>query len=345
MAEKYPLANGNWSNAANWNGGTKPAAGDDVHANNFTVTIDENVTVNRLLGTAGAVAVANGFFTTSGSVTINVTDVVLGGGVTSGTVRINDGAILNADVGRSTVNNRASVQVNVGGVINGDAVDGDAISVAGGVMNGNATAVRVHTAIAVSVSLGGEMIGDAHSDTSGFPKVGVQTGGVLRGDSIGGTGINTGAGVQCLNGGFHIGNSQGGTGASVFGGTDLRTGGVQIGNATGSATAANPGTKIASGGLFFGNATGGGVANAHGLSIDTGFAQIGTATGTTSGAFGVSGSGFATVLIGSESGSFAKSLNSTVLTTNERYPFQGGGGGGGTAGFTGIRGISKRLGT
>jgi hypothetical protein len=330
MAEKYPLANGNWSNAANWNGGTKPAPGDDVHANNFTVTIDENVTVNRLLGTAGAVAVANGIFTTSGSVTVNVTDVVLGGNAISGTVRINDGAILNADVGRSTFNNRSSVRVNAGGVINGDAVDGDAIDVVGGVMNGNATAARVHTGIAVSVSLGGEMIGDAHGDASANSKVVVQTGGVLRGDSIGGTGITTGAGVQCQNGGLHIGNSQGGTGASVLGGTDLRAGGVQIGNATGSATAANPGTRIISGGLFFGNATGGGVANAHGLSIDTGFAQVGTATGNTSGAFGVSGSGFATVLIGTESGSFAKSLDSTVLVTNERYPFEGGGGGGAT---------------
>lgn len=343
MAEKYPLANGNWSNAANWNGGTKPASGDDVHANNFTVTIDENVTVNRLLGTAGAVAVANGIFTTSGSVTVNVTDVVLGGNVTGGTVRVNDGAILNADVGRSAANTRASVQVNVGGVINGNALDGDAISLSGGVMNGNATAARVHIAVAVVVSLGGEMIGNAHGDASPNPKVRVTTGGVLRGDSIGGTGSNLGAGVQAALGGFHIGNSQGGTGASILGGTDLREGGVQVGNATGSATAANPGTRITSGGLFFGNVTGGGVANAHGLSIDTGFAQVGTATGTTSGAFGVSGSGLATVLIGTESGSFAKSLDANVLTTNERYPFEGEGTG--TAGFTGIEGISRSLGT
>jgi hypothetical protein len=343
MAEKYPLANGNWSNAANWNGGTKPTASDDVHANNFTVTIDENVTVNRLLGIAGAVAVANGVFATSGNVTVNVADIVLGGNATSGTVRINSGAILNANVGRSTFSARASVQVNAGGVINGDAVDGDAINVAGGKMNGNATAARVHNAIAIIVSLGGEMIGDGHGDTFANPKVRATTGGVVRGNSVGGTAANAGAGVQAALGGFHIGNSQGGTGAFGLGGTDLREGGVQIGNATGSATAANPGTRVISGSLFFGNATGGGVANAHGLSIDTGFAQVGTATGTTSGAFGVSGSGSATVLIGSESGSFAKSLDATVLTTNERYPFEGEGTG--TAGFTGIEGISRSLGT
>jgi len=45
MADKWPLANGAWSNAANWNDGTKPQAGDTVYADGKTVTIDENATV------------------------------------------------------------------------------------------------------------------------------------------------------------------------------------------------------------------------------------------------------------------------------------------------------------
>lgn len=52
MAIKYPLANGNWSNAANWNGGTKPVAGDDVYAGTFTVNVDENINVASLNNTA-----------------------------------------------------------------------------------------------------------------------------------------------------------------------------------------------------------------------------------------------------------------------------------------------------
>jgi hypothetical protein len=48
MAIKFPLANGNWSNAANWNDGTLPDVGDDVHADGKTVTIDQDVTVLTL---------------------------------------------------------------------------------------------------------------------------------------------------------------------------------------------------------------------------------------------------------------------------------------------------------
>jgi len=62
MAEKYPLANGLWSNAANWNGGTKPTSGDVVHSNNFIVDIDEDVDVLELRTDAGTTAVGGGYF-------------------------------------------------------------------------------------------------------------------------------------------------------------------------------------------------------------------------------------------------------------------------------------------
>jgi len=67
MADKWPLANGLWSDAANWNGGTKPQTGDDVYADNKTVTIDENVNIGtgtlrnsqRTGGTAGGGFILN----------------------------------------------------------------------------------------------------------------------------------------------------------------------------------------------------------------------------------------------------------------------------------------------
>jgi len=40
MAIRYAVATGNWSNTATWDGGTLPAAGDEVFSNNFRVTID-----------------------------------------------------------------------------------------------------------------------------------------------------------------------------------------------------------------------------------------------------------------------------------------------------------------
>ena len=62
MAEKYPLANGLWSNAANWNGGTKPTSDDVVHSNSFIVDIDEDVNVLELRTDAGTTAVGGGYF-------------------------------------------------------------------------------------------------------------------------------------------------------------------------------------------------------------------------------------------------------------------------------------------
>jgi hypothetical protein len=78
MAIKWPLANDVWSNAANWNDGTLPDVGDDVHADGKTVTIDQDVTVlsirtdARSGGTAGG-----GFSITSGNWNI-VTDILAG---------------------------------------------------------------------------------------------------------------------------------------------------------------------------------------------------------------------------------------------------------------------------
>lgn len=61
MPDKWPLANGSWSNAANWNSGTKPIAGDDVYLDGKTVTLDEDpvcrliTNATRSGGTAGGV--------------------------------------------------------------------------------------------------------------------------------------------------------------------------------------------------------------------------------------------------------------------------------------------------
>jgi hypothetical protein len=62
MADRWPLANGNWSNAANWNGGTLPDVGDDVFADGKTVTIDQDVTVLSIRNTQRTGGTANGGF-------------------------------------------------------------------------------------------------------------------------------------------------------------------------------------------------------------------------------------------------------------------------------------------
>jgi len=62
MAIKWPLANGVWSNAANWNDGTLPDVGDDVYADGKTVTIDQNVTVLSIRNDQRSGGTANGGF-------------------------------------------------------------------------------------------------------------------------------------------------------------------------------------------------------------------------------------------------------------------------------------------
>jgi len=62
MAIKWPLANGNWSNAANWNDGTLPDVGDDVHADGKTVTIDQDITVLSIRNDQRSGGTANGGF-------------------------------------------------------------------------------------------------------------------------------------------------------------------------------------------------------------------------------------------------------------------------------------------
>jgi hypothetical protein len=78
MADKWPLANGNWSNAANWNGGTKPVAGDDVFADGRTLNVDESFDVATLRNTqrSGGTIGGSFVFNTAG-VTGDVTSLIL----------------------------------------------------------------------------------------------------------------------------------------------------------------------------------------------------------------------------------------------------------------------------
>jgi hypothetical protein len=76
MAVKYPTLSGNWSNSAIWNGGTLPTAADDVYSNNFTVTIDTNVTVLTISNRAQSPAIAGGGFILNGGITVTCTATI-----------------------------------------------------------------------------------------------------------------------------------------------------------------------------------------------------------------------------------------------------------------------------
>jgi len=126
MANRYAVATGNWSNTATWDGGTLPAAGDFVAANNFTVTIDQDINVGRLTTAAQSPAVAGGGFTVSTTQTITLTDTqaIIAGttntltysGASGTTLTLNCGA--SGQLVRSTTTAIACVTVTSDGTMN-----------------------------------------------------------------------------------------------------------------------------------------------------------------------------------------------------------------------------------
>ncbi len=59
MATRFAIATGNWSNTAIWDNGALPATTDDIHANGFTVTLDQDITVASLKNSISNVAIQN----------------------------------------------------------------------------------------------------------------------------------------------------------------------------------------------------------------------------------------------------------------------------------------------
>ncbi|WP_020603288.1 hypothetical protein [Spirosoma spitsbergense] len=71
MANLFATKTGVWNDTTVWNTGTLPTSSDDVYANAFTVTINQNITVLSLRTTSASGINAGGGFTNSGS--FNVT--------------------------------------------------------------------------------------------------------------------------------------------------------------------------------------------------------------------------------------------------------------------------------
>lgn len=116
MAERYAVATGNWSAVGTWDGGTTlPGSGDDVYSNNFTVTVDQDVTVLSLNNGPGTTAAAGGTFTvTSANRTINAN--VNGYGNTNGCVYYNTGGsnlTINGGINAGSQTNGTGVRCNV----------------------------------------------------------------------------------------------------------------------------------------------------------------------------------------------------------------------------------------
>jgi hypothetical protein len=176
MADKYPLANGNWSTAVNWNDGTKPIAGDDVYADGKTVTIDEDFTVasvrvtQRSGGTSGGtfnissnrILTANGLgFTSlisgspiclnvlSGCSTLTLNGNLQAGGNSGTCVAISTAAIVTIN-GNITGGNGTGHGVSI--------TAGATLNVTGNVTGGTATGAGINnTTVAATINITGNV--------------------------------------------------------------------------------------------------------------------------------------------------------------------------------------------
>ena len=70
MPNRWPIANGNWSDAAIWSGSIIPTASDDVYANNRIVTLDQDINVLRLSTVNITGVSASGYFVASDGISI-----------------------------------------------------------------------------------------------------------------------------------------------------------------------------------------------------------------------------------------------------------------------------------
>lgn len=238
MADKWPLANGNWSNAANWNGGTKPVPGDDVYADGRTVTVDEDVNI--------------------GTGTLRTQQ--RSGGTTGGGFNLNANISVTANIvsGTSTCVSASAAGTNT---INGDIV-------------GGVSAIGVLVTSATNFVVNGNVTGGVSGSSPygiNFTSTGTLT---IVGNLIGGTtgygagpvavGINLGGGIVNI-----VGNLQSAGGIALYVQQPCTV--VVTGNVTGSSVNSSAGLSSTATGsttiTINGTVTGGSAASSNGLLV------------------------------------------------------------------------------
>jgi hypothetical protein len=236
MALKYPLANGVWSNAANWNGGTVPVPTDDVRANGFTVTIDVDIDVSQIATVALAPAVAGGTFsvTTSRNITANINAgttscLTSASGIIVNIVGNINGGTLNSILGVSFTNSGSILNIT-GNATGGSGPNGLAHGLSSsGTVNfvGNAFAGNTSNGITagINITLTGNLTFTGNATALNNRTYGIQCAGngTYNGTITGGN-SNLSAGVN-LPSGIHTINS------NVIGGT-VNSQGILVAGAT-----------------------------------------------------------------------------------------------------------------
>ena len=164
MANIFALKSGNWSDTTVWNTGALPTSADDVYSNNFTVTIDQNVTVLSIRNGAASPIVAGGTFILTGDYTLNCTGTgIVTNGITiltyngTGTANINSNISFLSGVGsQNCVLKSGTGTLNItGNLTNGAGLGSNALGITtGGICNiiGNISPQNAGSSVGVSIA-------------------------------------------------------------------------------------------------------------------------------------------------------------------------------------------------
>jgi len=290
MAERWAVATGNWSATGTWNGGTLPGVADDVHANGFTVAIDQDISVLSLRTMPGTTPVAGGVF--NATVARNITADLRAGTTTVLTVSHTSGATtITGSIYGSTTTSVAAVSHSSSGdlVLIGDARGGSVgLSPMAIVSNGGG-----------DLSITGNVYGPTAGSNYGITIGGNKTVTVV-GNITGGTGpaiyVTAAKDVTFIQSGGNIsgGTASNSAGISFFNGYSTYTLNIE-GNLIGGDANNAPGiltyTNIVNG-TITGNLTAPGASGGHGYSTTAAGGTV-TITGNVTGSvgYGISFSG------------------------------------------------------
>lgn len=238
MANRWAVANGNWSNTATWNGGTLPTSADDVFADGFTVTIDQTITVLSIRTTQRSGGTAGGGFTVSGAHTINAiciagTTTCLTSTATSGTtVTVNGNSTGGSVINAHGINNSSTGTVIVTGTITGGTVN--STTPAAGLFNNTTGAVTIVGNVQAGLSSGNHGV---YNNGAGAVTI---TGSVTGGGGGAQGFFNNGAGTVTITGNI-TGGSAGGQNSTFpgYGIFNNANGAVNITGNCSSGTGAN----------------------------------------------------------------------------------------------------------
>jgi hypothetical protein len=318
MADRWAVATGNWSSTATWNGGTLPTAADDVFADGFTVTIDQDVTVLSIRTTQRSGGTNGGTFNCSTSRNI-IGNIVSGKGTgltfsaaSPAILNITGSIIVTALGNDNSFLNCKGLVVTSTGTVN---IIGSA-SASGSNNNAHAIDLNGSSVLNLTGSVYGAGSGNYGILMSGSSIVSI-TGNVYAGSNLNGHGIQMSSfGSLTVNG-----NVYGAYQGTAYGINATSTTTIIInGTVDGGGTAGNnaPGHAVVTSGALtiIGNIIGGLSTSNNSIGVVCSGTTVISGNITANGSVGVSVVGGAITINGNiTGGSFASGLISTTSST------------------------------